>query len=573
MRRNRIGMDRSRARTLTVMLVLILGVGVLEARLLYLQLVDHEFLTAQGDDRHIRTVKIAAHRGPIVDRRGEVLAISTPVDSVWVNPQEFRPALDRIDELSRALRVDADVLTRRITSNVEREFVFLSRHLVPADAAGVLALELPGIYTQREYRRYYPAGEVTGQVIGFTDIDDVGQEGLELAFDYWMRGETGSKRVLRDRLGRLIGDVDLLRASRDGRVLQTSIDLRLQYLAYRELKRAVTENAARSGSAVILDPRTGEVLAIVNQPTFNPNDRDQRVDAESYRNRAVTDLLEPGSAFKPFLIAAALEHGEYSPDSIIDTSPGYVQVGAEIFEDPRNLGRITLTTLLARSSNVGAVRLALTLPPERMWGVFSSFGIGRLTEVGFPGESAGKLNEPQYWRPVGQATHAFGYGLSVTTLQLARAYAAIAADGVLPAVSLLAADEPVPGERAVAPAIAGVLRDMLEVVVSPEGSGLRAAVENYTVAGKTGTARKSGVGGYTDERHTSVFAGITPASDPRLVIVVVIDEPRGEAYYGGDVAAPVFARIASGALRALAVPPDALAVPPLEVYARAEVRP
>jgi cell division protein FtsI (penicillin-binding protein 3) len=365
----------------------------------------------------------------------------------------------------------------------------------------------------------------------------------------------------------------LIRAPRDGRALQTSLDLRLQYLAYRELKRAVADNGARAGSAVILDPRSGEVLAIVNQPTFNPNDRGQRADAESYRNRAVTDLLEPGSAIKPFVIAAALEHGEYTPQSIIDTSPGYVQVGAEIFEDPRNLGRITLTTLLARSSNVGAVRVALELEPERMWRVLSSFGIGRLTDVGFPGESAGKLNEPQYWRPVGQATHAFGYGLSVTTLQLARAYAAIAADGILPPVSLLATDASTRGERAVSARTADALREMLKVVVSPEGSGLRAAVENYTVAGKTGTARKSGIGGYTENRYTSLFAGLAPADDPRLVIVVVIDEPSGVAYYGGDVAAPVFARIATGALRALAVPPDALSAPPLEILARAEVRP
>jgi cell division protein FtsI (penicillin-binding protein 3) len=572
-RRNRVSIDRSRARIWPVIVVMLAGVGVLEGRLLYLQLVDHDFLTAQGDNRHIRTVEMSAHRGPIVDRRGEVLAISTPVDSIWANPQEFRPALDRVGELAGALQLDPEALARRITSSIDREFLYLSRHLSPSEAAEVLKLELPGIYTQREYRRYYPAGEVTGQVLGFTDIDDIGQEGLELAYDYWMRGEPGSKRVRRDRLGRLVDDVDLVHAPRDGRVLTTSLDLRLQYLAYRELKRAVTDNAARSGCAVVLDPNTGEVLAMVNQPTFNPNDRGQRSDAESYRNRVVTDLLEPGSAIKPFVIAAALERGEYGPDSIIDTSPGYVQVGSEVFEDPRNLGRITLTTLLARSSNVGAVRLAMTLEPERMWGTLSAFGIGRLTEIGFPGESAGKLNEPQYWRPVGQATQAFGYGLSVTTLQLARAYAAIAADGVLPAISLLAREQLGRGERAVSARTAEMLRDMLQVVVSPHGSGLRAAVENYTIAGKTGTARKADIGGYDPDRHTSVFAGLAPANDSRFVIVVVVDEPGGDAYYGGDVAAPVFARIAAGALRTLAVPPDALAEPPLEVLARAEVRP
>jgi cell division protein FtsI (penicillin-binding protein 3) len=569
-KQKKMRLERSRWRAVVLLVVASAGALALEARMLYLQLVDHEFLAAQGDDRHIRTVQMSAHRGPIVDRRGELLAVSTPVDSIWANPRELRPAIERIGELARALKVDEGALTRRITSNIDREFVYLSRHLSPSEAAEVLSLELPGVYTQREYRRYYPAGEVAGHIVGFTDIDDVGQEGLELAFDYWMRGETGSKRVLRDRLGRLIDDVDLIRAPRDGRTLKTSVDLRLQYLAYRELKRAIAEHQAQSGSIVILDPFSGEVLAMVNQPTFNPNDRAQRVVAESYRNRAVTDIFEPGSAFKPFVIAAALETGRYRPESIIDTTPGMVRVGNETFEDPRNLGRITITTLLARSSNVGAVKLALDLDARDIWAQLAAFGIGRLTEVGFPGESAGVLNDPQYWRPVGQATHAFGYGLSVTTLQLARSYAAIANGGVLPPVSLLAVDSPVHGERVISSPTAAGLMEMLEVVVSPEGSGYRAAVDNYRIAGKTGTARKSGVGGYDEDRHTSVFAGIAPASEPRLVIVVVIDEPQGEAYYGGDVAAPVFSRVAGGALRVLAVPPDALAEPPLQVFAHAE---
>jgi cell division protein FtsI (penicillin-binding protein 3) len=560
----------SRIRSVVLLLTLGCGALALEGRILYLQLVDHDFLAAQGDDRHIRTVQIAAHRGPIVDRNGELLAVSTPVDSIWANPGELRPAIDRVDELAAALRVDAGALTRRITSNMEREFVYIARHLTPVAAAQVLALNLPGIYTQREYRRYYPAGEVTGHLLGFTDIDDVGQEGLELAFDYWMTGSTGAKTVVRDRFGRIVEDVDLIRAPRDGAELRTSVDLRLQYLAYRELKRAVTENGASSGAAVILDPRTGEVLAMVNQPTFNPNDRAQRVAAGIYRNRAVTDILEPGSAFKPFVIAGAIESGKFRPDSIVDTSPGYVQVSGETFEDPRNLGAITLTTLLARSSNVGAVKLALELEPEQMWGALSRFGIGQLTGSSFPGESAGVLRDAEHWRPVGQATQAFGYGLSVTTLQLARAYAAFANGGLLPAVSLLANAQQHPPQRAIAGSTAAAVLKMLEVVVSPEGSGMRAAVANYRVAGKTGTARKAGVGGYSDARHTSVFAGFAPASDPRIVIVVVIDEPRGEEYYGGDIAAPVFSSIATGALRALAVSPDALESASTTVLAQAE---
>jgi cell division protein FtsI (penicillin-binding protein 3) len=554
-----------------LLFVLVAGSATLEARILHLQLVDQEFLAAQGDDRHLREVVIAAHRGPIVDRRGELLAVSTPVDSIWIDPAEIRPALDRVPELAAALELDANDIARRITSNMDREFVYLRRHLAPSQAARVLGLGIPGVGTQREYRRYYPAGEVAGHVIGFTDIDDRGQEGLELAYDHFLKGESGRKRVLRDERGRIIGDVDLIRAARAGGTLHTSLDLRLQYLAYRELKQAVVENRAVSGSVVILDPHTGEVLAMVNQPGYNPNDRAQRTDAEKHRNRAVTDMLEPGSAFKPFVIAAALVTGRYSPDSIIDTNPGYVRVGNEIFDDPRNLGRITIATLLARSSNVGAVRLALELEAEQIWSTLSAFGIGRLTDIGFPGESAGVLNDPQHWRPVGQATHAFGYGLQVTALQLARAYAAIAADGLLPPVTLSRQVGVVTGRRVVDVDTARQLRGMLENVVSAEGSGYQAAIPNFRVAGKTGTARKSGVGGYTDQRHTSVFAGFAPASRPAFVAVVVIDEPGGEAYYGGDVAAPVFSRIVDGALRLDAVPPDDLETAPLTVIAQAEV--
>jgi cell division protein FtsI (penicillin-binding protein 3) len=569
-RRRQARIAHRRGRTYMLLFAFACGAVALEARMLYLQLFDHEFLAAQGDDRHIRTVQISAHRGPIVDRNGELLAVSTPVDSIWANPGELRTELDRIDALAGVLELDPAALARRITSNLDREFVYLARHLSPANAARVLSLGLPGVYTQREYRRYYPNGEVTGHLLGFTDIDDAGQEGLELAFDYWLSGATGAKRIVRDRFGRIVEDVDLIRAPRDGRELRTSVDLRLQYLAYRELKRAVTENGAASGSVVILEPHTGEVLAMVNQPTFNPNDRAQRADAEIYRNRAVTDIFEPGSAFKPFVLAAALESGRFSADSIVDTTPGYVEVGGETFEDPRNLGPITLTTLLARSSNVGAVKLALQLEPRELWSTLTRFGFGQLTGSSYPGESAGVLKDSQYWRPVGQATHAFGYGLSVTTLQLARGYAALANDGLLPTITLLAGGEQPPAQRSASAASATALSRMLEVVVSPEGSGFRAAVTNYRVAGKTGTARKAGIGGYSDARHTSVFAGFAPASDPQIVAVVVIDEPRGEAYYGGDVAAPVFSRIASGALRALAASPDALESVSMTVLAHAE---
>ncbi|MFP6830095.1 MAG: penicillin-binding transpeptidase domain-containing protein [Gammaproteobacteria bacterium] len=560
-------------RSILLMVAVVIGGVTLEGRVLYLQILKKDFLVGQGDDRHLRTVQISAHRGPITDRHGEPLAVSTPVDSIWAAPQELMPALDRLGHLAEVLDVEADWLARRITSNLDREFVYLRRHLRPNDAARALSLGLPGVSTLREYRRYYPAGEVAGHVLGFTDIDDRGQEGLELAYDYWLSGEPGAKRVLRDRLGRVVEDVELINAAQPGRTLASSLDLRIQYLAYRELKQVVLDSDALSGSVVILDVTNGEVLAMVNQPSYNPNDRAQ-LEVARYRNRAVTDIFEPGSSFKPLIVAAALESGRYGPDSIIDTSPGYLRVGGKILtEDYNNLGKIDITTMLAKSSSVGAGKLGLELEPEQLWAVLSSFGIGRLTDSGFPGESAGVLNHPQYWRPVGQATLAYGYGLSVTALQLAQAYSVIAADGIRRPISMLVQDEQVAGERVVSVDTARRLRSMLETVVSPAGTGQRAAIRNFRVAGKTGTAKKVGVGGYSEDRYIAVFAGLAPASDPKLVAVVVIDEPRGEDYYGGEVAAPVFSRIVSGALRLMAIPPDALAEPPLTIMARAEVFP
>ena len=553
-------------------LVLLVGVMcaglLLEGRILYLQVLEADFLSAQGDDRHLRAVQISAHRGSITDRHGEPLAVSTPVDSIWANPQELRTAMERLGELARVLELDEDWLARRITSSLDREFVYLRRHLRPDHAVQVLQLGIPGVATLREYRRYYPAGEVAGHLLGFTNIDDIGQEGLEYEFDYWLRGESGTKRVLQDRLGRVIEDVELLSAPRPGKVLRASLDLRLQYLAYRELKQAITQNGALSGSVVVLDAQTGEVLAMANQPSYNPNNRAQLA-ASRYRNRAATDIFEPGSSFKPFVIAAALESGRYAPDSIVDTSPGFLRVnGNVITQDNNNLGEVDVTTILAKSSNVGVAKIALDLDHRDLWAALSRFGIGRLTDSGFPGESAGVLNDPQHWRPVGQATLAYGYGLSVTPLQLAQAYAVIAAGGVRRPVSLVAVDEIPVGERVISSNTAQALNGMLEAVVSPVGTGNRAAIPNFRVAGKTGTAWKSSVGGYSKDRYLAVFGGFAPVTDPKLVAVVVIDEPRGEEYYGGDVAAPVFARILSGALRLLAVPPDALAEPPVTIVAR-----
>lgn len=542
-------------------------------RAIHLQLVDHGFLAGQGDARFSRIVSIAAHRGMITDRYGEPLAVSTPVDSVWVNPKELALATDQIPPLAAALHLDEEGLTRHVTSNLDREFLYVARHLPPADAERARSLDIPGVYLSREYQRFYPAGEVTGHVLGFTDVDDAGQEGLELAFDHWLAGEDGAKRVIQDRYGRIVQDVEGIRPARPGRDLTLSIDLRLQYLAYRELKRAVRDQRARAGSLVILDVQTGEVLAMVNQPPFNPNDREQKA-PELYRNRAATDILEPGSAMKPFFVAAGLAAGKYDSHSIIDTSPGYIKVGSRIFPDEHDLGRVDIATILAKSSNVGMAHIALSLPAKLIWSTLAGVGFGRVTTSGFPGESAGLLSDSAHWRPIGIVTMSHGYGISVTPLQLAHAYATIGALGVSRPVTFLRVDGPPPGMRVLDERVCRELLGMLESVVTQEGAtGRKAAIPGYRVSGKTGTAWKATAGGYSTDLYMSVFAGVAPASDPRLAAAVVIDEPSAGEHLGGDVAAPVFSAVVGGALRLLGVPPDeAVGVPADEQPAPIETK-
>ena len=533
----------------------LLAGGALFGRAVQLQVFNTEFLNQQAADRHLRVAIVSATRGVIEDRNGEPLAVSTPVDSVWVNPAQVLENPDQIRGLAKALTLDTGELTTRLTRNVHKEFYYLKRHMKPSDAAMIDVMQVPGVHLLREYQRYYPAGEVTGHLLGFTSIDDRGQEGLELAYDNWLHGVPGKKRVLRDRLGRVIEDVESIEPPHPGGDLVTSIDLRIQYLAYRELKSAVQQYQAASGSVLVLDVTTGEILADVNQPTFNPNDRSQ-INPSMFRNRAITDILEPGSSFKPLIVAAALESGRFSPLSHIDTNPGFIKVGTKMIEDPHNYGVVDLATLLAKSSNVGAVHVSLQLDKEMLWTTLNKFGAGRLTSSGYPGESAGVLPPYQGWREIGQATMAYGYGLSMTPLQLAQAYGVLAGGGLYRPVSLVRVDKLPIARRVVSPETARNVVAMLEHVVSAEGTGRRAAVTGYRVAGKTGTARKVAAGGgYADNRHTAVFAGITPATAPRFVIIVVIDEPQG-AYHGGDVSAPVFSKIAAGALRIMAVPRD-----------------
>jgi len=544
-------------RVMLVSAVFALAALSLLARSVQLQVLNKDFLNRQADSRHLRTEKISAHRGSITDRNGEPLAISTPVDSVWANPGKLAAAVDEVPGLAKTLGLDPQRLMRRITRNMDKEFLYLQRHLSPDQARKVMALKLPGVNVLREYRRYYPAGEVAGHLVGFTDIDDHGQEGLELAFNHWLSGESGAKRVLKDRLGRSVENVESIRPPNHGRDLRSSIDLRLQYIAYRSLKAAIQRHKAESGSIVLLEIQTGEVLAMVNQPSYNPNDRSQYV-AERYRNRAITDIFEPGSSIKPLILAAALDSGQYSPSSYIDTSPGYVVVGPKKIEDRRDLGRISLTTVLARSSNVGATKIAMSLQADQLWGAMKQFGLGSMTASGFPGESAGLLTHYNHWQQISQATLAYGYGVSVTPLQLAQAYAALGNGGRLQQVSLVALDEPAKSERIVSTETASAIRQMMEEVVRQGGTGTKAAVAGYRVAGKTGTTWKFSAGGYSEDKYLSIFAGLVPASDPKLAAVVIIDEPHGDLYYGSDVAAPVFSEIMTESLRLLAIPPDAL---------------
>lgn len=552
-----------RWRSTVVLGLVVLGAALLVARAVELQLLDHGFLAKQGDERSMRVVKIAAHRGAITDRNGEPLAVSTPVDSVWVNPQELNDNIDQLPRLAKALKDEPQSLARRITSNLDREFLYLVRNMPPEQAEHIKALGIPGVYLLREYRRYYPAGEVAAHVVGFTTIDDKGQEGLELGFDQLLNGEDGAKRVIQDLYGRYVENVESIRSPRPGRDLVTSIDLRIQYLAYRELKAAMQEYRAHAGSVIVIDVDTGEVLAMVNQPSYNPNDREQ-LKAGLYRNRAATDIFEPGSSIKPFIMAAALASKQYRPDSVVDTSPGFLKVGTKVFEDEHNLGAIDLATILAKSSNVGTAKVALSLQPEQIWNTLTGLGLGQVTGSGYPGESAGMLSNYSHWRPIGIATLSHGYGLSVTPLQLAHAYATIGAGGVRRPISFERVSGPVPGEQVLDPKVASSLVQLMQQVVEKGGTATRASLIGYRVSGKTGTAFKSIAGGYSTDRIMAVFAGLVPASHPKLATVVVIDEPSrdvqqvGTLAQGGTVAAPVFASVMSGALRLMDVPPDDL---------------
>jgi len=529
------------------------------ASALYRQVIDNEFLQHEGERRYLRATEIPARRGMILDRNGEPLAVSTPVATVWADPSKLVDRPEVVSELARVLDLEAKGLMARLEERRDRAFLYLKRRIGPEQTIAVQELigryKLNELGIENEYRRFYPSGEIFGHVIGFTDIDDRGIEGMELAFDKWLEAEPGKRLVIQDGRRRVVEEVERIRSPRHGKDLHLSLDRRLQFIAYRELKRAVREHKASSASAVVLDVATGEILAMVNQPAYNPNGNLSGA-GSTRRNRALTDVMEPGSTVKPFVVAAALEAGLVGPDTPIDTSPGTLIVGRDRVKDVHNYGLLTTTRVITKSSNVGAVKLALRMEKARLWTLYDQLGFGHPSESRFPGEIDGRLRHFKDWSAFEHATHAFGYGLAVTSLQLAKAYSVLAAEGVLRPVSLLKRDAAPEGERLLSERTARRVLAMMETVVSKEGTAREAAIEGYRVAGKTGTAKKAVRGGYSSRLYQAVFAGMAPVSHPRLVMVVMVDEPRGSSYYGGKVAAPVFARVMQGALRLFNVPPD-----------------
>jgi cell division protein FtsI (penicillin-binding protein 3) len=534
---------------------LVLAFGVLAARSVYLQALRTDFLQEKGDARYSRVLEVPATRGRILDRSGDALAVSTPVKSIWAIPADAQLSRGERGRLAKVLGMDAGELAKKLADE-SRDFVYLKRQVPPETADAVAALGLKGVHQHREFRRYYPGGEVTAHVVGFTGVDDAGQEGVELAFQHHLGGKPGSRRVIKDRLGQIVEDVESIRSAQDGRDLALSIDGKLQSLAFGVLKDAVRQHRAKAGALVAIDVRSGEILALANVPSFNPNNR-SRLTGAQLRNRAVTDLFEPGSTLKPFTVALALESGKVRPSTVIPTEAGRLTVANYTIRDVHPEPSLTVAQVIQKSSNVGAAKLALAMPREAMWDFFRRVGFGEAPELGFPGAAAGRLRPYRSWRPIEQATMAYGHGISVSLVQLAHAYTAFARDGELVPLTLVKTSTAAGGEKVLSSQTARAVRAMLELAVQPGGTGPRARIMGWRVAGKTGTAHKPEDGGYAADKYIASFVGLAPASAPRVVLAVMIDEPADGQYYGGAVAAPVFAQVMQGALRMLNVPHDA----------------
>jgi cell division protein FtsI (penicillin-binding protein 3) len=527
--------------------------GVLICRSFYLQVLNNDFLQEKGDSRYRRDLEISASRGRIADRHGDVLAISTPMKSVWAIPADARLTPQQTKQLAALLEIDVKELARRLAS--DKPFVFLKRQLPPDVGDQVASLKLPGIGQDKEYRRYYPSGEMTAHVVGFTGVDDKGLEGVELAYQSQLLGHPGSRSVIKDRRGQIVEDVGSIRPPQDGKDIRLSLDAKVQYLAYSQLKQAVSDFKAKAGGAVVVDAKTGEILALANWPTYNPNNR-ERLSGAQLRNRAMTDTFEPGSVLKPFTVAQALEAGKVRFDTIINCAPGKLTIGTATISDSHPHGALTVAEVIQKSSNVGAAKIAAMLPAQQMWEMFDAVGFGQVSHLGFPGEVPGRLRPWKSWRPIEQATMSYGHGISVSLIQLARAYTVFAREGdMIPLTLTKADDNPVGTTPVFSQQTAREVRAMLEMAVQPGGTAPKAQIPGYRVAGKTGTAYKLEGGQYA-RKYVASFVGFAPVSDPRLVVAVMIDEPGGAQHYGGDVAGPVFAGVMGGALRTLGVPPD-----------------
>lgn len=542
-----------------ILFFIVLAVCGLIWRVFDLAILNQHFLRHQGDERVLRMVSAPSFRGIIVDRNGFPLAVSTTVYSVWINPREFSPLTEDLSLLAKALGMKTKDIQSTAKHNLKkgREFVYLKRSLSPELAKQIKALNISGTYLQQDYRRYYPEGEITAHIIGFTNIDDQGQEGLELGYNQWLRGEQGKKWVIKDRLGRVISDVQKIRDEKPGNDLVASIDRRIQYLAYRELLSSVHENQATSGTAIVADVKTGEILAMVNVPSFNPNNR-HGIKWDSFRNRAATDTFEPGSTIKAFTIASALETGLFKPDSAVDTAPGWMRVGRNVVKDEHgNNGVMSMAQILQKSSNMGAAKVVLALPANQLWSMLNRVGFGESTGIGFPGEQSGSLIKHSPWGQFVLATLSFGYGMSATPLQLTRAYSVLANGGVKLPLSLLKLEHPPTGRQVISPKIARQMLVLLESVFAKGGTAETIAIPGYRVAGKSGTAKMVGAGGYQKHQYISSFIGIAPLADPRFVVTVIIHDPKGKNYYGAQVSGPVFQKVMEGTLRLMDVPPDA----------------
>lgn len=535
--------------------LILLGMAILVARAVFLQIFDTQFLKQQGDRRHVGVVSVSAYRGKILDRNNVPLAISTPVESVWVNPLYFKESeQDSFRKVAKLLKVPANKVRSLLEKGTNRRFAYLKRRINPQLAAKIKAFGVSGVYFEREFKRYYPAGAVSAHVVGFTDIDDVGQEGIERGYEQNLKGIPGTKRVIRDGRRRVIKDIENIKAPIDGQDLVLSIDQRIQYLAFKALQEGAIKDKAFAATLVVLDAKNGEILAAVNQPAFNPNTR-KGLKGNFYRNRAMLDVFEPGSTVKPFVVAAALDGGYVDEDIEIETH-GYFRVGRNLVKDVHNYGTLDLMHVLKKSSNVAVSKIALMMPKEYFWGVYNQLGFGSSANAGFPGEANGSLLDFQRWHDFEQATLSFGYGVSTSVLQLARAYTALADDGILHSVSLLKREEDFDTKRVFSARTAKNVREMLEHVIKKDGTAYQARVNGYRVAGKTGTVKKAIAGGYAKKRFLAVFVGLAPVSNPRFVVAVMVDEPSAGKYYGGLVAAPIFAKVMEGALRVYGVEPD-----------------